>query len=57
MRTKHKKEGDNSYKGRERKNEGDTENTRCDTLGVKIVIEKDDINKSFPFLHTSVRVR
>ena len=52
-----KKEGDNSYKGRERKNEGDIENIRCDTLGVKIVTKKDNMNTSFPFLHTTVRVR
>ena len=51
------KEEDDSYKGRERKRGRGHRKYRCETLGVKIVREKDDMNKSFPFLHTGVRVR
>ena len=43
------KEEDDSYKGRERKRGRGHRKYRCETLGVKIVREKDDMNKSFPF--------
>ena len=39
MRTKHKKEGNVFYKGRERKRR-ETQNTRCETLRVKIVTKR-----------------
>ena len=45
--TKHEKEGDDSYKRKERRKRKGTQNTKRKIHRVRIVTKKDHMNKSF----------